>query len=87
MCRILKRDVKIEANIQKDDLFVDIYDLLVDDTKIYLNGYGLLDDEADILSVFVVQKFGNHEDLEKYLLYKSIPNGVKCVKPPTRCFP
>ena len=49
-------------------LLIDIYNLLVDESKAYYLNFGSTDAEAKILSVFVVQTYGNHEDFTNYLI-------------------
>ena len=49
-------------------LLIDIYNLLVDESKTYYLNFGFTDDEAKILAVFVVQTYGNHEDFTNYLI-------------------
>ena len=49
-------------------LFIDIYDLLVTDSMNYYLDFGLTGTEAKILSVFIVQTYGNHEDFTNYLI-------------------
>ena len=49
-------------------LLIDIYNLLVDESKTYYLNFGFTDTEAKILAVFVVQTYGNHEDFKNYLI-------------------
>ena len=50
------------------DLLIDIYKLLVHESKKYYINFGLTDAESQILAVFIVQTYGNHEDFSNYLI-------------------
>ena len=49
------------------ELFSDIYSLLVKNTKNYLIGYNFSSDHAEILAVFLIHTYGNHEDFKDFL--------------------
>ena len=48
-------------------LYVDIYDLLIQDTYKYFKAFNLSDSDCEIISAFIVFNYGNYEDFKDFL--------------------
>ena len=50
------------------DLLTDVYDLMAKNTTDFLQAHNIIGSEANLLSLFIIQNYGNYLDFQSYLI-------------------